>query len=342
MIRLLAAAHLPAACFRLRRRRAHELRPAYLDIRETAAGDFAILWKTPAVEDRRLALIFASRRVQAEGRGGQLLRGGRLFRALDGELPRWTERPQPHHRRAAHDLTDVLVRLANADGSTQVARLTPETPSLVVTGSQTMVEVAKTYFLLGVEHILAGVDHLLFVLALMLLIRDRWMLLTTITAFTLAHSITLAGAALGLSQPAAEAGRGGDRAQHRLRRERTRPLHDRAGGSTSETYPWLVAFAFGLLHGFGFAGALKEIGLPQTDVPLALLTFNLGVEAGQLLFVAAVLVAIRAATALVSVPIMPARMAAILSHRHHVDVLAGHAYRKLLELTDDTGSRCGS
>ncbi|QEL26400.1 HupE/UreJ family protein [Bosea sp. F3-2] len=206
-------------------------------------------------------------------------------------------------------LTDVLVRLANADGSTQVARLTPETPSLAVTTSQTMFEVAKTYFLLGVEHILLGFDHLLFVLALMLLIRDRWMLLTTITAFTLAHSITLAGAALGylsLPQKPVEATIALSIAFVASELARSRPGQRR----TSETYPWLVAFAFGLLHGFGFAGALKETGLPQTDVPMALVTFNLGVEAGQLLFVAVVLIVAKAATALVALPIRPTRIAA--------------------------------
>jgi hypothetical protein len=150
---------------------------------------------------------------------------------------------------------------------------------------------------------------LLFVLALMLLIRDRWMLVKTITAFTIAHSITLAGASLGylsLPQKPVEAA-----IALSIAFVASELIKMRSGERRlSEDYPWIVAFAFGLLHGFGFAGALAETGLPQMDVPLALLTFNLGVEAGQLLFVAAVLTGFRAASALFTVPVAPARLAA--------------------------------
>jgi hydrogenase/urease accessory protein HupE len=138
------------------------------------------------------------------------------------------------------------------------------------------------------QHILEGVDHLMFVLALLLLIRERWMLVKTITAFTLAHSITLAAAALGW----AEAPQAPVEAVVALSIVFTAaeiPRQRRRQADLASAAPWIVAFAFGLLHGFGFGGALKEIGLPQSDVPLALLTFNLGVEAGQLLFVIAVL-----------------------------------------------------
>jgi hypothetical protein len=148
---------------------------------------------------------------------------------------------------------------------------------------------------------MSGIDHLLFVLALMLLIHDRWMLFKTITAFTLAHSITLAGAALGyfsLPQRPVEATIALSIAFVASELVKMKPGERRL----SEAYPWMVAFAFGLLHGFGFAGALKEIGLPQVDVPLALLTFNLGVEAGQLLFVAGMLVVFKALSALIAMP----------------------------------------
>jgi hydrogenase/urease accessory protein HupE len=150
------------------------------------------------------------------------------------------------------------------------------------------VDTARTYFLLGVQHILLGLDHLLFVLALLLLIRDTWMLVKTITAFTVAHSITLAAAALGwadVAQTPVEAVVALSIAF--VAAEVIR--NSRHETNLADQAPWIVAFAFGLLHGLGFGGALKEIGLPQSDVPLALLTFNLGVEAGQLLFVAAVL-----------------------------------------------------
>jgi len=164
---------------------------------------------------------------------------------------------------------------------------TPERPRFVIAGVQSGWEVAWTYFLLGVDHILFGYDHLLFVFALILLINDFWALAKTITAFTLAHSVTLAGASLGyfsLPQKPVEATIALSIAFVASELVNQRPGERRL----SESYPWVVAFAFGLLHGFGFAGALKETGLPQTDVPVALLTFNLGVEAGQLLFVASV------------------------------------------------------
>lgn len=310
MIRLLTALVCLWQILSVAPAQAHELRPAYLDIRETAAGDFAILWKTPALGEMRLGLyIRLPEPCRPKGEAVNSFEAGAYFERWMASCPGGLKGRSLTIDGLRTSLTDVLVRLANADGSTQVARLTPETPSLAVTASQTTFEVAKTYFLLGVEHILLGFDHLLFVLALMLLIRDRWMLLTTITAFTIAHSITLAGAALGylsLPQKPVEAAIALSIAFVASELARSRPDQRR----TSETYPWLVAFAFGLLHGFGFAGALKEIGLPQTDLPLALLTFNLGVEAGQLLFVAAVLLTVRASTALVALPITPVRIAA--------------------------------
>jgi hydrogenase/urease accessory protein HupE len=185
-------------------------------------------------------------------------------------------------------LTDVLVRIVFADGTTWVERLTPQRPGAIIPARPGSWSVAGTYFVLGVEHILMGIDHLLFVLALLLLTRGAWRLVKTVTAFTVAHSITLGLATLGIvhvpSGPveavialsivfvAAEIVRA------RKGRERL-----------ASRMPWIVAFTFGLLHGFGFAGALSEVGLPEGQIPLALLFFNLGVEAGQLLFIAGVL-----------------------------------------------------
>ena len=149
-------------------------------------------------------------------------------------------------------------------------------------------DTARTYFLLGVEHILLGIDHLLFVLALLLLVRNPWMLVKVITAFTVAHSITLAVAALGWAHiPQAPVEAVIALSIMFVAAETIRQRRD--GTDLTSKAPWIVAFAFGLLHGLGFGGALKEIGLPQSDVPLALLTFNLGVEAGQLVFVLAML-----------------------------------------------------
>jgi len=184
---------------------------------------------------------------------------------------------------------DVLVRLELRDGRSVQEILSAGSPWLVVPERQTAAQVASRYGALGVEHILLGLDHLFFVLGLLLLVRDRRQLIGTITAFTLGHSITLSLVALQLATvPAAlvellialsvlmlavEAARL-DAPESLLRRR-----------------PWLMAVSFGLLHGMGFAGALREIGLPQQALPLALLSFNVGIEIGQLLFITAVLAA---------------------------------------------------
>ena len=289
---------------------AHEIRPAYLQLEETAPAQFSVLWKVPAAGDRRLALYvrFPSE-CQSLGEPAGSLNDGAYFErwkmSCDGGLKGKSLTVDGLRT----SMTDVLARISWADGTTEVARLTPKEPSLTLKGAQNSLEVASTYFLLGVEHILGGVDHLLFVLALMLLIRERWMLLKTITAFTLAHSITLAGATLGyfsLPQKPVEATIALSIAFVASELVKMKPGERRL----SEAYPWVVAFSFGLLHGFGFAGALQEIGLPQKDVPLALLTFNLGVEAGQLMFVAVVLLIYAALKIVTNLPLSKARVAA--------------------------------
>jgi hydrogenase/urease accessory protein HupE len=147
---------------------------------------------------------------------------------------------------------------------------------------------------LGIEHILSGIDHLLFVLALVLLVHGPRRLLATITAFTAAHSLTLAGATLGwvhVPGPPVEAS-----IALSIVFVASEIVHTRQGrDSVTQHYPWVVAFTFGLLHGFGFAGALAQVGLPQSSIPIALLFFNVGVEIGQLLFVGAVLAVIAVA-----------------------------------------------
>jgi hydrogenase/urease accessory protein HupE len=184
--------------------------------------------------------------------------------------------------------TDVLVRVERLDGTTQTLRLTPEQTKFVVTAAPGSWEVAKTYFVLGVEHILLGIDHLLFVLGLLFLVGSWRRLVATVTAFTVAHSITLAAATLGwvhVAQAPVEAAIA--LSVMFVAAEILRAAQGKAG--LAARAPWVVAFVFGLLHGFGFAGALREVGLPEKDVPLALLTFNVGVEVGQLMFIAAVM-----------------------------------------------------
>ncbi len=267
---------------------AHELRPGFLEISEVAPARYDVRFKVPARGELRLKMQprfpdgCEREKVAREHAGTAFI--DRFALACQDPL---TDRTVVIDG-LAQTFTDVVARVSHIDGSVQTTRLTPDNPFFTVTGTPTWLETARTYFLLGVRHILMGVDHLLFLLALLLLIRDGWMLVKTITAFTLAHSITLAAGALGW----AEASQAPVEAVVALSIVFTAaevPRAETQGSSLPRASPWIVAFAFGLLHGFGFGGALKEIGLPQSDVPLALLTFNLGVEAGQLLFVGAVL-----------------------------------------------------
>lgn len=269
---------------------AHEVRPGYLQLRQTGAETYDLLFKVPALGDElRLALyVSLPEGTQDVGAPRALFAGGshverRTIRRAGGLTG----------QRIAIDglsatFTDVLVRVEDLAGTTQTERLTPTRTSFVVKGVAGAGEVAVTYLWLGIEHILGGIDHLLFVLALVILVRDWRRVAITVTAFTVAHSITLAAATLGFVHvpgPPVEAAIALSIvlvAAEIVNARRGRP-------SLTARWPWLVAFAFGLLHGFGFAGALAEVGLPQHAIPLALLFFNLGVEVGQLAFVAGVM-----------------------------------------------------
>jgi hypothetical protein len=266
---------------------AHEVRPAYLELRELDATTWDVLFKVPARGEQRLGISvrlpetcrvsqFVAKaapgahveRWRASCEGG--LVGGRV--AIDGlELTR----------------TDVLARVQSADGSGQTVRLTPGAPGFILSGEARFAEVAGTYFGLGVEHILLGIDHLAFVLGLLFLVASWPRLLGTITAFTVAHSFTLAAATLGfvhVAQAPVEAA-----IALSIVFVATEVAHGATGRpALAARRPWLVAFGFGLLHGLGFAGALRSVGLPEDAVPAALAFFNVGVEVGQLLFVAAV------------------------------------------------------
>lgn len=268
---------------------AHEVRPAYLELQEERPGEFHALWKTPMRGDLRLALspVFSGQLkslgpVSSRQTGDAALQSWR-FAALD-PLRGQTLGIEG----LEHTMTDALVRIEFADGTDWTKRLTPREPVATIPLRPSAWGVAGEYTALGVEHILLGIDHLLFVLVLLLITHGGWKLVQTVTAFTAAHSITLALAALGLvhvPQAPVEAV-----IALSIVFVASEILHARQGRvGIAARAPWLVAFAFGLLHGFGFAGALTEIGLPQGQVPLALLFFNIGVEIGQLLFIAAVL-----------------------------------------------------
>jgi hydrogenase/urease accessory protein HupE len=271
---------------------AHEVRPAYLELRERPSGEVEVLWKTPAMGEVRLALAPV-----LSGASEELTP---VATRLTGHaaVRTWRLRLlEPLRGRTLHidgltsTMTDALVRIEFADGTSWVARLTPQAPQVEIPARQGGGSVAVTYFALGVEHILLGVDHLLFVLALLLITRGTKRLLLTITAFTIAHSITLALATLGFVQvPSSPVEAVIALSIVFVAAEIVRARRGAEG--LAARAPWIVAFTFGLLHGFGFAGALAEIGLPQGQIPLALFFFNVGVEAGQLLFVAAFLAVI--------------------------------------------------
>jgi hydrogenase/urease accessory protein HupE len=270
----------------------HALQPGFLELRLIEGNVYAVTWKVPATEGRPMA-IRARLPEQCDPRTpGQPTWDGAAY------LTRWTatcegglEGGQVLIEGLQATTTDVLVRFDFTDGKSQAYRLTAAETSFTVPAQPSSLEVVRTYFPLGVEHILSGIDHLLFVLALLILVRGTRRIVATVTAFTLAHSLTLAGATLGwvnLPGPPVEAA-----IALSIAFVASEIIHSRRGEpGLAERYPWVVAFTFGLLHGFGFAGALTEIGLPQNAIPLALLFFNVGVEVGQLLFIAAVFVVI--------------------------------------------------
>ncbi len=264
---------------------AHEVRPAYLELRQTGQETYEMLWKVPARGDQRLGISVRLPEC-CEPCGAT-----KSYTAEDASIERRTIRCQGGlaGERVTIDglnatLTEVLVRLERADGTIQIVRLTPSSPSFVVEPVPNAARVFTTYLALGVEHILLGIDHLLFVLALLIIVKGWRHLIGTISAFTLAHSITLAAATLGLvhvpQQPAEAA------IALSIVFVAGECVHSRKGRTgITERRPWVAAFLFGLLHGFGFAGALSEVGLPQKDIPVALLSFNIGVEFGQILFI---------------------------------------------------------
>lgn len=270
---------------------AHRLQPAYLEINEQTAGKFSILWKRPYVGGRPMNIY-----PQLPTSCSNVIEPV-VQTPPTGAIERWmvdcSESGIANNTIVINGLsatqTDTLLRIQLIDGSMHTTVLRPDTPSFLVPAKPSKLKVASSYLVLGIEHILGGFDHLLFVLGLLLIVRSTTLLIKTITSFTLAHSVTLAMAALGFVHvPQAPIEAVIALSIIFLATELVKQHRGETGLTTKA--PWLVALCFGLLHGFGFAGALTEVGLPQTDIPLALLFFNIGVEVGQLMFVSAVLV----------------------------------------------------
>ncbi len=270
--------------------RAHEARPAYLEIRETAPGQFSVLWRTPIMAGMQLPVVLQlpdNVRNLREPSVEELADSIVERRWIDAG-PKGLAGKRIEFTGLQMTITDVLVRVEMLDGRKWTTIAHPSQPWVEIAASQTWVGVAATYIVQGIRHISMGADHLLFLLGLLLIVKDRWMLLKTVTAFTVAHSATLAIATLGYANaPVIPLNAAIALSILFLGPEIVRVWR----GETSFTirHPWVVAFAFGLLHGFGFAGALTSAGLPRVELPLALLTFNVGVEIGQLGFILLVL-----------------------------------------------------
>ena len=273
---------------------AHEVRPGYLELRETGSSTYALMWKRPAggeVEIRIAPVLPEGCSLFTPDRQ-QLTREAVIVHGTlrcDGGLAGKTIRIAG----LESTVTDVLVRIQHADGRIESQLIRPISPEYTFGAATSGVQRAIAYLQLGVQHILLGIDHLLFVLGLLVIVANRWMLVKTITAFTIAHSITLAIATLGYaSVPAAPLNAVIALSILFLGVEIVRGW--RGGTSLTIRHPWVVAFAFGLMHGFGFASGLTSLGLPQSEIPLALLLFNVGVELGQIAFVVLVVLLERA------------------------------------------------
>ena len=305
MLAPLAAVAMPAVLA------AHEVRPAYLELTEMSAGRFEVLWKQPVLADAEPGLI---RRLPLRPAFPAHCReAGRALPEVTASalIERWTidcgagglGNAPIEIAGLPRTLTDVLLRVRFRDGASIDHLLRPEAPRVAVSPETNGGMAVPAYLRLGVEHLLFGFDHILFVVGLMFLVRRPLQLVQVVTAFTAAHSITLALSTLGVvtlsPRPveavialsilylAVELTRGAGRAGGA----------DGAGGAggpgderwSPARSPWAIAFGFGLLHGFGFAGALADIGLPEQARAMALLLFNVGVEIGQLMIVGVLL-----------------------------------------------------
>ncbi|UAB79360.1 HupE/UreJ family protein [Erythrobacter sp. SCSIO 43205] len=280
---------------------AHELRPSVVEMREVETGEFTLDWKvTLAVGSAGLL----TERLEPVIPDNCAMQGEAVQRIQSAALMgRATLQCEGDPAGGAFGLSellgksDAIARFIPLDAPTQSFRLTAEAPTATILAEPSALSVLYDYFVIGAEHILFGWDHLLFVIALVLLVRGPWPVVKAATAFTIAHSITLIATVLGYS------GLPGRPVEALialsivfLAVEVMTALRDPERRTLTRRYPWAVAFAFGLVHGFGFAGALADIGLPQSQLAAALFAFNIGVEAGQLIVVALTILALKALT----------------------------------------------
>jgi hydrogenase/urease accessory protein HupE len=286
---------------------AHPLAPALLELRELessgTAARYAVLWRTSVTRAQGTDVqpqlpsdcrALSTAQVSAE-ENQSLVQRWQMQCGPQGLIGRTLGVAGLDRSRI-----NVILRIETLDGSVNTSLLDADRPLYTVPAPQIEPPIFKTYLVLGIEHLLLGLDHVLFVIGLLLLVRRFKPLVLTITAFTLGHSVTLALATLGwvrvnpaLTELAIAA------SILVLALEIVRPRPD----SFIRRRPWLMASSFGLLHGLGFAGALADVGLPQGEIPLALLAFNLGIEFGQLMLVGVLLVLARLWSRLAAQPV---------------------------------------
>ena len=291
---LLLAGLLPAGLVAIPVAHAHEARPAYLEIKETTPGHYTVLWRTPILAGTRLPVVlhFPENVRDLKKPVVEHLSDSLLERRWIDAGPQGLAGKRIDFPGLQLTITDVVVRVKLLDGRSWTAIARPAQPWIKIEATRGMWASALDFIREGIWHILSGADHLLFVFGLLMIVRTPSMLVKTVTAFTVAHSITLAAATLGYVRPPAPPIEAGIALSILfLGIEIIRA--SRGGTSFTIRHPWVAAFAFGLLHGFGFASAMSTAGLPPADVPLALLSFNVGVEIGQLVFVALVLLLVR-------------------------------------------------
>ena len=271
----------------------HEIRPAYLQIIQVSETSYEVFWKVPSMGDAvpKIQPVFPSSFSIENLKTPNQIPGSVIYYYLISSEES-LQGKELYIKGLDKTLIDVLVTVTYLNGEKATLLLQADKDSSLIPGQTSAMGVVKTYTILGIEHILLGIDHLLFVLALIMITKGKWKILKTITAFTIAHSITLSLAALGyVNFPGAPVEAVIALSIVFLALEILKNI--KGEQTLTSKKPWIVAFCFGLLHGFGFAGALSEIGLPQQEIPLALAFFNVGVELGQIIFVIFVLGAIK-------------------------------------------------
>lgn len=281
--------------------RAHEVRPAYLELQARSETRFDMMLKLPALGGRPLKVaLVMPQGCQVKETGAQETPGAEVvIGSVDCAA-------SPYGRTARLDglqntLTDALVRVVQPSGEVATLRLTPDDPGFSFPKPVRRWDVFRTYGALGVDHILTGFDHLAFVGGLLLLVGTMKRLFATVTAFTLAHSLTLSAATLGLIHVPPAPVEALIALSILMVAAEVVALSRGVAGPIAR-HPARIAFTFGLLHGLGFASALREAGLPPQEIPISLLAFNLGVEAGQILFILAVSLAALALGRILKLP----------------------------------------